>query len=142
MFSGLPIHLSKFLDFNSIPFALKRSSCPLRAQREQASRDPPAPRPASAAAAVGRTGPHVACTARQIPCQIANKIYRGFSCFYRDFPSLSDLLPPFSEESREGLVRRAATRPCFQVHLSTSPYGVLVGLRLASTSITYFLQVP
>ena len=48
----------------------------LRAAREQRRTGAA---PASAAAAVGRTGPHVACTARQIPCQIANKIYRRLS---------------------------------------------------------------
>ena len=114
----------------------------LRAAREQGRTGAA---PASAAAAVGRTGPHVACTARQIPCQIANKIYRRLSCFYRDFPSIFDLLPPFLKNLGKAWTEELPRCHVFQTSSSSfniAICGVLVGLRLASTSITNFLQVP
>ena len=35
----------------------------------------------------------------------ANKISRGLNCFSRDFPSLFDLLPPYSGDALDGLER-------------------------------------
>jgi hypothetical protein len=136
-----PRSLSRSLTQPSMQSALRQQS--LAALTRSLCRAVPAPAPAGgrtlrvareqgpAGAAGGSTGPHVAWTARRIPCQIANKIYRGLSCFSRDFPSLFDLLPPFSEYARDSLNRvqevcHEAVYSGLQIHISTSPYGALV----------------
>ena len=120
---------------------------PLAAARceRHASRDAPAPRPPRRLrllAALARTSR--ALRGRSL-ARLPTRFIEGFLAFIAIFPQFSICFRHFLKNLGKAWTEELPRGHVFQTSSSSfniAMCGVLVGLRLASTSITNFLQVP